>query len=202
VLRKVHAMPKKVRKKRPLASRVFYKGPLAEPIYKSVLPEWFGARSEDLVREKRILKLPLLLKLYGIDERSPNAWADLAWALACDHVPGMQAIDQVSRKRGRKPSWKSGLGRELLREVDALRAKKKIGIEEALEQLRADKAKGWKKHPISSLGTRYREAARAEKAKLKKLSSTIAFLTKVLGKLSQDDLRRKFKDMKIGQRRN
>ena|SRR6266478_1425127 len=205
----VRAMPKKARKKRPLASGVCYEGPLAEPIYESALAGWFGfvagrsgAEQEDLVRGERILKLPLLLQLYGIDEHSPNAWADLAWALACDHVPGMQAINQVSRKRGRKPSWKSGLGRKLLREVDALREKKKIGIKEALKELRDDKTKGWKKHPIDSLGSRYREAARAEKVELKTLSATIAFLDMVSGKLSQDDLREKFKDMKIGQRRN
>src|SRR5450631_90185 len=111
----VRAMPKKARKKRPLASGVCYEGPLAEPIYRSALAGWIGsvtcrgAEPEDLLRRERILKLPLLLKLHGIDEHSPNAWADLAWALACDHVPGMQAINQVSRKRGRKPTWKSGL---------------------------------------------------------------------------------------------
>jgi hypothetical protein len=195
-------MTKKAQTKRPLASGARYEGPLAEPIYESGLAVWFGAKAEDLVREKRILKLPLLLKLYGIDERSPNAWADLAWALACDHVPGMQAIHKVRRKRGRKPSWKSGLGLQLLREVDALRAEKKIGVKAALEELRKDEAKGWKRHPLSGLGARYREAAQAEKKELKKVSATIAFLDKVLGKISLDDLRLKFKDMKIGQRRN
>jgi hypothetical protein len=195
-------MKKKARTKRPLASGVCYLGPLAEPIHVSFHAVWLGADAEDLVRRQRILKLPLLLKLYGIDERSPNAWVELAWALACDHVPGMQAIHQVRRKRGRKPSWKSGLGRELLREVDALRTKKKIGIEEALEELRGDKAKGWKNYSLNSLGPRYREAVRAEKTELKLLSATMAFLTKVSGKLSQDDMRRQFKDMKIGQRRN
>jgi hypothetical protein len=204
----VRAMPKKARKKRPLASGVCYEGPLAEPIYGSASGGWIGsvtgrgAEPEDLLRGERMLKLPALLKLYGIDEHSPNAWADLAWALACDHVPGMQAINQVSRKRGRKPTWKSGLGRELLDEVYALREKKKIGIKEALKELRGDKTKVWKKHPIDSLGPRYREAARAEKVQLKTLSATIAFLDMVSGKLSQDDLREKFEDMKISQRRN
>jgi hypothetical protein len=37
---------------------------------------------------------------------------------------------------------------------------------------------------------------------LKTLSATIAFLDMVSGKLSQDDLREKFEDMKISQRRN
>jgi hypothetical protein len=186
-------MPKKGPKTRALASGVSYKGPLAEPIHKSIWAVWLGAKSEDILREERILKLPLLLKLYGIDERSPNAWADLAWALACDHVPGMQSINKVSRKRGRKPSWKSGLGQELLGEVDALRAKKKIGIGKALEELRADKTKAWKKYPKNSLSTRYREAVQAEKAELKKLSSTLAFLTKVFGKLPAENLRRNSK---------
>jgi hypothetical protein len=200
VLRKVRAMTKKARTKGPLASGVCYEGPLAEPIYLPVTGVWLGAKAEDLVREERILKLPLLLKLYGIDERAPNAWAELAWALACDHVPGMQASRRVRRKRGRKPSWKSGLGQELLREVDALRAEKKIGVKAALQDLQKDKAKGWTKYHLNSLGPRYREAVRAEKMKLKALSAAIAFLDKVFSReISHEELRERFKDMKFGQ---
>jgi hypothetical protein len=196
-------MTKKARTKGPLASGVCYEGPLAEPIYESRLAVWFGAKAEDFVREERILKLPLLLKLYGIDERAPNAWAELAWALACDHVPGMQATRRVRRKRGRKPSWKSGRGRQLFDEVYAVCAEKKIGVQAGLKDLRNDKAKGWGKYPLNSLGSRYREAARAEKKELKKLSVAIAFLDKVLPReISHEELRERFKDVNFGQRRN
>jgi hypothetical protein len=67
-------------------------------------------------------------------------------------------VRKVGLKRGREPSWKSGLGRELLHEVAALRTKKEIGIEEALRELHAEAAKGWKKFTLNNLGPRYREA--------------------------------------------
>jgi hypothetical protein len=189
------AMAKKAQAKQPLPSGASYEGPLTEPIIYFAL----GADAEDYLRKERSLKLPLLLKVYRIDKRSPKRWEDLAWALACDHVTGMQvAVRKVGLKRGRKPSWER-LGRELLRDVDALRKKKGINIKEALRELHADKAKGWHRFSLNSLGPRYREAARAErKLEARTFASTRAFLDKVLGNISWDDVERKFKDLKIG----
>jgi hypothetical protein len=188
-----------VKARAKLTSQVRYEGPLAKPILLPWLDVCLGEQSEEFVFEKRTLKLQLLFKLYGIEERSSNAWMDLAWVLACNHVPGMQVGQLVVRgKRGRKPSWKSGLGRELLREVDALRSTENMELDEALEELRADKTKGWKKFTLNNLRPRYREAARAEKAE----SKSCAFFDEVLGRISHDELQRRFKNMKFGQRRN
>jgi hypothetical protein len=186
-------MLKKARNERPLASGVHYEGKLAEPIHKPFFEVVFGREAEDFIREARTLKIPLLFELYRIDERSPTAWEKLAWALACDHVPGMQeAIFKLRHKRGRKPSWKSGLGLKLLREVEALREEKKIGIKAALEELRRDKTKEWNRYSSDTLSARYREAARAEKGLLE--SPTAAFFDLVSGKISRDDLQRRLEE--------
>jgi hypothetical protein len=105
-------------------------------------------------------------------------------------------VRKVGLKRGR---WKTGLGRELLREVDALRTRKGISIEEARRELHADEAKGWKKFTLNNLRPRYREAARAEKQlEGRDFASTRAFLDEVVGNISWDDVQRKFKGLKVG----
>ena len=66
----------------------------------------------------------------------------LALKLAMAHVPGMQ-IRCEPRKRGKKPSWKNGLGIELVRDVAALRKSKKVTYQQAIAELRMNKEKPW-----------------------------------------------------------
>jgi len=64
--------------------------------------------------------------------------------------------------RGRKPSWKDGLGIELVRDVDALRQTKKINYEQAIKELRRDKEKPWRAYSLPNLIARHRDARKAE----------------------------------------
>src|SRR4029453_11907858 len=104
-------------KRTPQVSRVNYTGELADPIY-----EPSGESLAERVIEKWNSKIGFLFDWYEIDSDAPNAWRLLALNLAVDHVPGMKFInEEAKRKRGRKKSWKAGLGAQLVREVEALK---------------------------------------------------------------------------------
>ena len=107
-----------------------YTGELATPIYEPVAGVEGGlgggkAEAERRASDQRILKMEKLFDRYSIDPDEPDAGMCLAVKLALAHVPGMQVCHEL-RKRGRKRSWKDGLGIELVRDVDALRQAKKM----------------------------------------------------------------------------
>ena len=113
-----------------------YTGELATPIYEPVaggMGSLGGSKAEAERRtaEQRILKMEKLFDWYSIDPDEPDAGMYLAARLALAHVPGMQVRHEV-RKRGRKPSWKDGLGIELVRDVAALQQTKKMNYEQAI----------------------------------------------------------------------
>ena len=84
-----------------------------------------------------------LFDWYAIDPGEPDAWMHLAVMLASAHVPGMQVRYELQKLRGRKRSWKDGLGIELVRDVDALRQAKKMNYEQAIDELqRMRKSRG------------------------------------------------------------
>lgn len=153
------------RKRKAPASIGRYLGPLSEPIYEPIvglLAEIMRPAAEKRARQQQFLKLKALFVFYKIDETGPNAWRSLAIALALVHVPGMQIIHDLKKRRGRKRSWKAGLGIELVRDVEAVRAKRSINTEEAIRALMKDKAKAWHVYSEENLITRHREARRAE----------------------------------------
>jgi hypothetical protein len=134
------------RKRKPLASVRKYTGQLSEPIYEpigDILAELMRPEAEKRAREQQFLKIKALFARYRIDETGPNAWRSLAIALALVHVPGMQVIHEFRSRRGRKRSWKAGLGIELVRDVEALRANRSKTAQEAIRALKKDKTKGW-----------------------------------------------------------
>jgi hypothetical protein len=128
-----------------------------------LLAELMRPQAEERAREQLVVKFQLLFDWYEIDRDAPNAWTTLAIFLAMDHVPGMKVIHEPKPRRGRKPSWQAGLGKELVREVEAVQAAKRVGYDEAIKILRSDRTKDWKKFHQASLVTRHREAVRAEK---------------------------------------
>jgi hypothetical protein len=143
-----------------------YTGPLADPIYEPIgllggLP---GVReaAQARAREQQILKFRILFNWHGIDPDAPNAWSALAIALALAHVPGMKVVHELKRARGRKKSWKAGLGLKLVRDVENLRAKKPMTTLAAIQALKKNIAKGWSTHSEANLITRHREARKAE----------------------------------------
>jgi hypothetical protein len=143
-----------------------YTGELATPIYEP-LPGGVGglggskAEAERRVVEQRILKMEKLFELYSIDPDEPDAAMCLAARLALAHVPGMQIRHEL-RKRGRKPTWKDGLGIELVRDVAALQQTKTMHYDQAIKELRKNKKKSWQKYSLPNLITRHREARKVE----------------------------------------
>ncbi|QHO76247.1 hypothetical protein ACH79_30230 [Bradyrhizobium sp. CCBAU 051011] len=140
-----------------------YAGELATPIYEPVAGSVGGlggskAEAERRAFEQRLLKMDQLFDWYSINPGEPDAWMYLAVRLASEHVPGMQVRH---KRRGRKRTWKDGLGIELIRDVDALRQSKKMNYEQAIKELQKNKDK-WRTYTYSNLITRDREARRVE----------------------------------------
>jgi hypothetical protein len=142
-----------------------YTGELATPIYEPLAGGVGGlggskAEVERRTVEQRILKMEKLFDWYSIDPDEPDAGMCLAARLALVHVPGMQVRHEL-RKRGRKPSWKDGLGIQLVRDVAALQQTKKMNYEQAIEVLCKNKGP-WRDYTLPTLITRHREARKVE----------------------------------------
>jgi hypothetical protein len=134
-----------------------YTGELATPIYEPAggsKPE-----AERRVFEHRLVKMDQLFDWYSIDPGEPDAWIYLAVRLASEHVPGMRVHH---KRRGRKRTWKDGLGLELVRDVNALLQNKKMTFEQAIKELQKNKKKPWHTYTFSNLVTRHREARKVE----------------------------------------
>jgi hypothetical protein len=162
----VRAVAAKKQTSRSLDSRTKYTGQLAEPIYEPIgglLAEFTRNAAERRAQEQQVLKLRALFAWYGIDSTTPDAFTGLAIALALAHVPGMKVIHDFKRRRGRKRSWKAGLGVELVRDVEALQAQRVMTTKEAIQALRKNKTKGWHDFTEQNLTTRHREARTAER---------------------------------------
>lgn len=141
-----------------------YTGDLATPIYEPVAavvggPGESEAEAMRQIAEQLGLKLNKLFDWYAIDPARPDAWMCLALKLALAHAPGMQVRHEL-RKRGRKRTWKDGLGSELVRDVAALQQEKKINYAQAIAELR--KEKPWRTYTHPNLITRHREARKVE----------------------------------------
>ena len=76
------------------------------------------------------------------------------------HVPGMQVRHEL-RRRGRKRTWKDGLGSELVRDVAALQTEK-MNYNQAIAELKKDKEKPWRAYTLPNLIARHREARKVE----------------------------------------
>ena len=144
-----------------------YTGELATPIYEPVAGVVGGlggsnAEADRRASEQRIVKMEKLFDWYSIDPDEPDAGMCLAVKLALAHVPGMQVRHELRKRRGRKPSWKDGLGIELVRDVDALQQAKKMNYAQAIDELRENEEKPWRAYSLANLITRHREARKVE----------------------------------------
>jgi hypothetical protein len=113
-----------------------YSGELATPIVMPAPPTFWGAVTHERVRrwrkasqqhqqeaenraaQKRLEKVSLLMKYYGIDD---NDMAALAWTLACEHVPGFHIVPETKTRGGRKPKWDVPTLQKLLDTVNLLK---------------------------------------------------------------------------------
>jgi hypothetical protein len=132
-----------------------YAGALAQPIYvdEDQIDRLEGVRLAG-VREK----IPLLYKHYKIDPSDEQRLEKLALQLAFEHVPGLQLA--FRRKPGRKPTWKMGLGDEIVRAVQDVKSQTGMSTQDAIRELQKDKLGMWGSYTVESLGPRYREAKR------------------------------------------
>jgi hypothetical protein len=144
-----------------------YTGALVQPIYVEDHYKFTGGLGQ-LIQERDVAaiskhaveKMLLLLEHYKIDPSDEQRWLKLAMSLALAHVPGLQVANRP--KPGRKPTWKTGLGDEFVREVEDVKFRTGKGTKEAIAELR--KKPKWEKYFAQSLEARYREARARQKA--------------------------------------
>jgi hypothetical protein len=144
-----------------------YTGALAQPIYLEDHYKFTGGlgqaiRERDVaaIRKRAAKKMRLLFKHYKIDPSDEQGWQKLAMSLARAHVPGLRVANRS--KPGRKPTWKTGLGDKFRHAVEDLKSRTGKGTKEAIAELQ--KKPKWKTYTAQSLGARYREARRRQKA--------------------------------------
>jgi hypothetical protein len=132
-----------------------YAGALAQPIY---VDEDQIDRVEEVLLARVPEKIHLLFKHYKIDPSDEQSWQTLALQLALDHVPGVRLAFRP--KRGPHPTWKAGLGFDLVRAVQDVKSQTGMRTADAIRKLQKDKPGTWGRYTFGNLGTRYREAKR------------------------------------------
>jgi hypothetical protein len=146
-----------------------YTGALAQPIYLEDHYKFTGGLGQATqepdvaaMSKRAVEKFWLLFKHYKIDPNNEQSWQELAENLALAHVPGLQFANRP--KRGRKR--KTGLYDELVREIQGVKSKTGMRTQDAIRRLRKDKPEKWgrERYSVESLGARYREARRRQKA--------------------------------------
>ena len=150
-------------------------GPLAEPIY-AARPD--AATEDDEVWRSRISgrllgKMDLLFEHYKIDPADSDCWLMLSFHLAIDFVPGMRLEPGLPPRKGRKRTWKAGLGDELLAAVDLTSKERCSNVRETIRYL-ARHDKKWKVYSPQSLEVRHREATSRRKKYRQRIAELMA----------------------------
>jgi len=147
-----------------------YAGALAQPIYVEDDYKPAGGLGQLIlepdvaaISKRAVEKIWLLFKHYKIDPSDEQSWQELALSLAIAHVPGLQFANRP--KPGRKTTWKTVLGDELVRAVEDVQSPTGVGIKikDALLKLHVDKLGRWKDYTVENLDVRYREARARQK---------------------------------------
>jgi hypothetical protein len=148
-----------------------YTGALAQPIYPEDHYEFTGGLGQPIrepvvaeIKKRAVEKMRLLFEHYKIDPSEEQSWEKLAINLAFEHVPGLQLANRP--KRGRKPTWKTGLGDELVpglgdelvRAVEDVKSQTGKSTKDAIAELL--KEPKWKKNSPENLEARYWEMKR------------------------------------------
>jgi hypothetical protein len=124
-----------------------FTGPLNAPI----------VYSEKAYRERQA-KLKLLFKHYGVNTLSEKRWKALAYALACDLVPGMLVLKRAPPKPGRPPTkgWNQyGRAKRLVEVIDSIRVERNKGNLDAARIAIQRNPKEWPGISAESLRARY-----------------------------------------------
>jgi len=143
-----------------------YTGALAKPICPEDHYKFTGGLGQPIrepdvaaIRKRAVKQMRLLFKHYKIDPNDEQSWQKLAMSLALAHVPGLQFAKRP--KRGRKSTWKTGLGDEWVRAVDDVKSRTDKRTNKAIAELRNEPK--WKTYTAQNLGARYREARARQK---------------------------------------
>ena len=146
-----------------------YTGALAQPIYLEDHYKFTGGlgqaiREPDVaaIIKERAQRVQLLFGHYKIDLSDEQRYGKLAMRLALAHVPGLQFANRP--KRGRKPTWKTGLGDKFVDAVEDERSRTGKSTKDAIAALQKEPGGMWGRYSVESLGARYREARRRQKA--------------------------------------
>jgi hypothetical protein len=153
-----------------------YAGALAQPIYLEDHFKFTGGLGQPIqepdvaaISKERVEKMRMLFEHYKIDPSDEQSWQKLAMSLALAYVPGLQLANRP--KRGRKSTFKTGLGDELVRAVEDVKSRTGKGTIEAIAELQKEPGGKWKTYTAQSLGARYRETRAWQKALAKALAS-------------------------------
>ena len=140
-----------------------YTGILAEPHVVAVPNRPLGPTEAEADAENRAeieKRFAALFDHYGIDRQSPSAGTQLAYALACAHVPGLQIKvpgEQEPQGRGRPARW--GL-KEMLQLYSAVKEKEKKGLSASAACIHLVKREPYNDVTDRALYRRYQEAAK------------------------------------------
>jgi hypothetical protein len=156
-----------------------YSGVLIEKI--SPNPPFEGllntTSTTDHIRNEYWIRLNALFDFFKIGRQDPNRWSRLAFALAVEHVPGMNIAKTRNKRRAGQPRrWDIQEKRRLVKAVDEKNASQRArNISAAVRTItKSDPSfKG-----VKGLETRYHEAKKAIAASDKKLAEAIEENTK------------------------
>jgi len=148
-----------------------YTGALAQPIYQEDHYKFTGGlgqpnRELDVaaISKRAVEKIWLLFEHYKIDPSDEHSSEELMMRLALAHVPGLQVVANRP-KSGRKPTWLTGRGDELVRDVEDVKSRTRKRTGDAIAKLTKEPGgKWWKTYSAQTLGARYREARARQKA--------------------------------------
>jgi hypothetical protein len=145
-----------------------YTGALAQPIYLEEHDKFtggLGQATQELdiaaIRKRAVEKMRLLFEHYKIDPSDEQSWQKLAMSLVLAHVPGLQIVSRP--KPGRKPTFKTGLGDELVHAVEDVKSRTGKRTGEAIAELLKEPGGKWKTYTAQNLGARYRETRARQK---------------------------------------
>ena len=124
-------------------------------------------------------KMLLLFKHYKIDPSDEQSWQKLAFSLAFENVPGLKLAFRP--KPGRKPTWKTGLGDELVRAVEDVKSRTGKGTKDAIAKLKGGPGGKWGRYTVENLITRYREAKRHQEQFRKIVEAALSARRKAQG---------------------
>jgi len=122
---------------------------------------------------QQVEKMFVLLMHYDIDPEAANCWQLLSFSLARDFVPGMLVLFHEPPRRGRKGTWKTGLGDELVQAVQTHKQKAGKNVRDTIADLKKRDSGRWDHYTKQNLEARYREANKRQRDMRMRLAAAL-----------------------------